>query len=115
MAIVFGIRESVSIERLVGTPYSGEGETEKRVEATSHIMAFSSYGARQTNDHLVYPNLASASICAASPSVGKTSQLKQPPSGASILGKVTQLPAYSRPSLERYKFEVERGVLEKNS
>ena len=112
MAIVLGIRESVSIERLVGTPYLGEGETEKRGDM---IMAFSSYGARQTNDHLVYPNLASASICAASPSVGKTSQLKQPPSGASILGKVTQLPAYSRPSLERYKFEVERGVLEKNS
>lgn len=86
---------------------------EERRREAAFKMAFNSF-ARQTNDcQLVYPNLASACIRAASPNVGKTSQLKQPPSGSTILGKVTQLPAYSRPSLERYKFEVERGVLEK--
>jgi len=37
--------------------------------------------------------------------------LAQPPPSASILKRIEELPAYQRPSLERYKFDAEREVL----
>mmetsp|Transcript_30186 Transcript_30186/g.54678 ORF Transcript_30186/g.54678 Transcript_30186/m.54678 type:complete len:91 (-) Transcript_30186:284-556(-) len=62
------------------------------------------------NDHLVYPNLVSAHIKTSNVLSPSTASLPPPPP-SSILKRIEESPAYQKPSLERYKFDVEREVL----
>lgn len=67
-----------------------------------------SYG---ENEDLVYPNLVSAHIKTSNVSTPSTASLPSPPPSSSILKRIEECPAYQKPSLELYKFDVEREVL----
>jgi len=64
------------------------------------------------NDHLVYPNLINCQI--ATNSSTSSSLPPPPPSAASIFQRIEEsTSAFHKPSLERYKFTVEREVLQR--
>ncbi|KAL9187798.1 hypothetical protein ACHAXT_006176 [Thalassiosira profunda] len=61
-----------------------------------------------SNDHLVYPNLASAHIKPSNASTSASS-LPPPPPAGSILTRMEE--SASKPSLQKYDFSVEKEVL----
>ena len=61
-----------------------------------------------SNDHLVYPNLASAHIKPSNASTSASS-LPPPPPSSSILTRMED--SARKPSLEQYDFAVEKEVL----
>jgi hypothetical protein len=65
------------------------------------------------NDHLVYPNLINCHI-ATTNSSSSSSLPPSPPSASSIFQRIEASMSFQKPSLERYKFTVEREVVAKS-
>lgn len=63
------------------------------------------------DSNLVYPNLINCQI--ATNSSTSSSLPPPPPSSASILKRIEESSSYQKPSLERYKFTVEREALQR--
>lgn len=63
------------------------------------------------DNELVYPNLVNCQI--ATKSSNLSSLPPPPPSSAALLKRIDESGSYQKPSIEKYKFTVEREVLER--
>ena len=63
------------------------------------------------DNELVHPNLVNCQI--ATKSSNLSSLPPPPPSSASLLKRIEESDSFQKPSIEKYKFTVERGVLER--